>query len=334
MNTLILIFIFTISIVGLTKGADWFLESAEKVGFFLGLSPFIIGVTVVSLGTSFPELFTGIMAVLQNAPEIVAANAIGSNIANILLVVGVTALVGGKLVVPKSLIDLDLPLLAGGTALLFVMIYPFAGDSEIMIIRPESIALVFGYVVYLTYVIFNDFDSSEEDSKNLSSQKTKKQIKKRKDKTKPELKIVDIVLLFMGVFLLAFGSRYLIESAVLLSEIHQIAVGAIAIIAVAIGTTLPELFVSVKAAREGNSELALGNIFGSNIFNSFMVIGIPGLISDLPLDSETYRVGVPFLILATALFVISGISRKIHVSEGIFYLLLYALFIIKVFGLF
>ncbi len=334
MNTLILIFIFTISIVGLTKGADWFLESAEKVGFFLGLSPFIIGVTVVSLGTSFPELFTGIMAVLQNAPEIVAANAIGSNIANILLVVGVTALVGGKLVVPKSLIDLDLPLLAGGTALLFVMIYPFAGDSEIMIIRPESIALVFGYVVYLTYVIFNDFDSSEEDSKNLSSQKTKKQIKKRKDKTKPELKIVDIVLLFMGVFLLAFGSRYLIESVVLLSEIHQIAVGAIAIIAVAIGTTLPELFVSVKAAREGNSELALGNIFGSNIFNSFMVIGIPGLISDLPLDSETYRVGVPFLILATALFVISGISRKIHVSEGIFYLLLYALFIIKVFGLF
>ena len=87
METLILIFIFTVSVVGLVKGADWFLESAEKIGLFLGLSPFIVGVTIVSLGTSFPELFTGVMAVLQETPAIVAANAIGSNVAQGVLTV-------------------------------------------------------------------------------------------------------------------------------------------------------------------------------------------------------------------------------------------------------
>ncbi len=340
METVILIFIFLISVLGLVKGADWFLESAEKLGLALGLSPFIVGVTIVSLGTSFPELFTSITAVMQNTPTIVVANAIGSNIANILLVVGFSALIGGKLVVTKSLIDLDLPLLAVGTVILLVAIYPFTGDpeAEIMITRPESVVLIFGYVIYFIYTIFSNPQEAEDHLEVLPSRKERREhiVKEEKKKKNNGVKFgfKDFVLLIIGILLLAFGSKYLIHSVIELSEIYKIAVGAISIIAVAIGTTLPELFVSVKAARQGNSELALGNIFGSNIFNSFIVIGIPGLISDLPLDSETYRIGVPFLLFSTLLFVISGISRKIHAYEGAFYLLLYFVFIMKIFGIF
>ncbi len=335
METLLLIFIFTVSVVGLVKGADWFLESSEKIGLVLGLSPFIVGVTIVSLGTSFPELFTGVMAVIQGAPEIVSANAIGSNIANILLVVGFSALFGGNLVVTKSLIDLDLPLLAIGTAVLLAVIYPFLG-GEVLVSRPEAIVLVMAYVIYFIYTVTHEPPTPEEDLKTLPSRKERRDhISSKEDSDiRPNLKPQDIILLLIGVTLLAFGSNYLIDSVVKISEIHQIGVGVVSIIAVAIGTTLPELFVSIKAAREGNSELALGNIFGSNLFNSFMVIGVPGIISEIPLDGETFRIGIPFLILATILFVISGISKKIHSYEGAFYLLLYFLFIIKIFGIF
>ncbi len=332
--TIILAFIFAVSVVGLVKGADWFLESSEKLGLALGLSPFIVGVTIVSLGTSFPELFTGIMAVLRGAPEIVTANAIGSNIANILLVVGFSALVGGKLVVTKSLIDLDLPLLAIGTVILLGVIQPFSEGQEAIITRPESIILVIGYIIYFIYTIFHDYPETEkEDVKKLPSRKERRENLAEGEKSSG-FTLNDGILLFIGVFLLAFGSNYLIDSVIKLSELHQIAMGVISIIAVAIGTTLPELFVCVKAAREGNSELALGNIFGSNIFNSFIVIGIPGIIGDLPLDVETYQVGIPFLLFATLLFVISGISRRVHSYEGAFYLLLYIIFIVKIFGIF
>lgn len=111
------IIVFIISLVVLVKGADWFLESAERIGLSLGLSPFIIGVTIVALGTSLPELISSLIAVSKGVTEIVAANAIGSNIANILLVVGVSAILAKKLVASKSLIDLDAPLLAISTVL-------------------------------------------------------------------------------------------------------------------------------------------------------------------------------------------------------------------------
>ena len=109
------IIVFIISLAVLVKGADWLLGSAEKIGLAAGLSPVIVGVVIVGLGTSFPELISSLVAVFKGVTEIVAANAIGSNIANILLVVGISSVVGGRLAVTKNLIDLDLPLLAIST---------------------------------------------------------------------------------------------------------------------------------------------------------------------------------------------------------------------------
>ena len=121
--TIVWIIVFIVSLAALVKGADWFLESSEKIGLAFGLSPFIIGVLIVGLGTSFPELASGISAILQNASEIVPANAIGSNISNILLIVGIAAIIGRRLTVTKSLIDLDIPLLALSTVLLLGILW-------------------------------------------------------------------------------------------------------------------------------------------------------------------------------------------------------------------
>jgi cation:H+ antiporter len=244
----------------------------------------------------------------------------------------VSAIIGKKLVVTKSLIDIDLPLLAISTVLLLGIV----ADQKITF--GESLLLVLAYGVYLFYTIFHkDTEDTPELAEVLPSrQERRSQIKVEKQESfvKPKITLKDIVFLIAGIGGLILGSKYLIDSLVNLSEMLNIATGVIAITAVAIGTSLPELLVSAKAAFQKKSEIALGNIFGSNVFNALVVIGIPGLFKTLSVDSQTFLIGVPVMASATLLFVISGISRRIHMWEGAFYLSIYVLFIAKLFNWF
>lgn len=326
------IVVFIISLAVLVKGADWLIASAEKIGLAVGLSPFIVGVTIVGLGTSFPELIAAFVAVFNGVTDFVAANAVGSNIANILLIVGVSAIIGKRLIVTKSLIDLDLPLLAISTVLLLGIVW----DKQITF--GESLLMVATYGVYLLYtVLHKDTEDSQEITEILPSrQQRRKHISahKKKISARPKLAMKDFFTLVVGIVALSFGAKYLIDALINLSAMLNVATGVIAITAVALGTSLPELLVSVKAALQKKSEVALGNIFGSNVFNALVVIGLPGLFSTLAVDSQTFAIGVPTMALATLLFVISGISRRIHMWEGAFYLAVYVLFIVKLFNWF
>lgn len=326
--------VFVVSLALLVKSADWLLSSAEKIGLALGLSPFIVGAVIVGIGTSFPELVSSFVATFRGVTDFAVANAVGSNIANILLVVGIAAVLGRRLIVTKSLIDIDLPLLAIGTVLMLGVVW----DKQVTTI--EAILLVATYVVYLLYTVLNkdDEDATEPESVLPSRQTRRKhQALRRKQIEKikrPKVATKDYILLAIGMIGLGVGSKYLIDAVINLSELLNIATGVISIIAVAIGTSLPELLVSAKAALKGKSELALGNIFGSNAFNSLMVIGLPGIFKTLEVDQATFTIGLPAMALATLLFVISGISRRIHIWEGIFYLAVYILFVGKIFNLF
>lgn len=310
------------------------MQSAEKIGLALGLSPFIIGALIVGIGTSFPELISSLVAVFHGVTEIVPANAIGSNIANILLIVGISAIIGRRLVVSKSLIDLDLPLLAIGTVLFLGIVW----DRQITFF--ESLLLLATYLIYILYTIVHkdDAEVSGEALEVLPSRPTRRHHLtppfEKKGGERPKIKPRDIILLIVGIVALSLGANYLITSVVRLSEILAVATGVIAISAVAVGTSLPELMVSAKAALRRKSEVALGNIFGSNVFNILVVVGLPGLFKTLSIDQQTFAVGIPAMALATLLFVISGISRRIHVWEGAFYLALYLLFVAKLFNLF
>lgn len=311
MTLFIWIVVFIFSMVLLIKSADWLLDSSEKIGLKIGISPFVVGITIVAFGTSFPELVSSIFAVFKGAPEIVVATAVGSNIANILLIVGISVVVAKKLTVSKSLIDLDLPLVALSTAI-FVLL---AWDGMINIY--EAVILLIGYGVYLISALVYKQDSDKVEQINP-----------------PDVKPIDMLLLFVGIIGLAIGAKYLIDSVVALSEMLKIATAVITLTAVAFGTSLPELVVSVKAAFKGKAEVALGNIFGSNVFNLFVVVGLPGLFIDLPVSEKTMMIGLPVLIVSTLLFIFSGISKRIHFQEGILYLLIYIIFVAKLFNLF
>jgi len=316
--------------------------SAEKIGLALKISPFIIGVTIVALGTSFPELASSVAAVLKEGPpgidptEIVTANVIGSNVANILLIVGLAAIATKSfLAVRRSLIDIDLPLLASVTVLFGFIIW----DRQI--VWQEGLLLLLAFLIYLLYTFFKRGDAPEEKPlpEELPTEKLPEVLPSRMDRRKakkPLEKLHSRVFLFLilgGVFLSA-GAYYLIESVIELSAIFSIGVSVIAIFAVALGTSLPELVVSVRAAARKKYEIALGNVFGSNVFNALIVVGIPSLIKPLSVDSVAFSIGFPFMVIATVLLIISGITRRVSIWEGLMFLVIYILFVIWLFGWF
>jgi cation:H+ antiporter len=324
--------IFIISLFFLVLGADFFLRSAEKIGLAIGLSPFIVGVTIVAFGTSFPELFTSITAVFMGATEMVVANAVGSNIANILLVVGISAIVGGRLAMTKNLIDVELPLLAIGTVILMGVVYPW-GEKEALITRTESIILLTTYLIYLFYTFTHKEEEVEQETLPTRKER-RKHLTASEQLEKPRINAKDIVFLIGGGLALTLSARFLVSSVIEISAFLGIGVGVISILAVALGTSLPELVVSVKAAFQKKPEIALGNIFGSNVFNYFVVIGLPGVFTNINIDEKTLLIGFPIMILTTLLFVISGISRTIHNWEGFFYITLYVIFVGKILNIF
>lgn len=332
------IVIFIASLALLVKSADWVVESSEKVGLALKLSPFIIGVTIVAIGTSFPEVATTLIATIKGNTEFVVDTAFGSNIATILLIVGLATVVGRKLIVNRSLIDLDAPLFAVSTVLILFM------SLDRKIVFWEGVLLMLGFVVYSLYTIFQR--GGEEDEENtpeaievLPLRPERRRAKVQKDisqiKKKPvKLGFKIFFFLILGIAGLVIGSNYTVESVSELAVILGINASFITITAVAVGTSLPELVVSIKAAIKKRYELALGNVFGSNVFTIFVVIGLPALIKPLEINETTFSIGLPYLVVATLLFVISGISRRIHIWEGLMYILIFILFIAQFFGLF
>ena len=211
------------------------------------------------------------------------------------------------------------------------------------VVLGEGILLILGFVVYLLYTIFQRKQGEEEETSEITEvlpsrverrKKEAERIEKAKEKVQPKLGFKVFLFLILGIIGLTIGANYTIESVLKISEVLKISVSLIAITAVAVGTSLPELVVSVRAAWKKKYEIALGNVFGSNVFNILLVVGIPALIRPLKVDELTFTVGLPFLIIATLLFIISGISRRIHIWEGAMYLLIYILFIVKLCNLF
>ncbi len=314
------IFIFIVSLLILVKGADWLILGAERIGLAAGLPPFVIGITIVGIGTSLPELISSLVAINQGVNEVVVANAVGSNIANILLVVGFSAVVGKGLSVSKSLITSALPFLAFSAVLFLWIVF----DGKVTF--SESLVVLVMYSVYILHALFRKDNFYTEEVAALAV--------KNKVNAKETITFKDYIMIILGSIALTVGAHYLIESIIAVSEIIKIGTGVIAITAVALGTSLPELLVSVKAALSNKSEVALGNIFGSNVFNSLALIGVPGLFGVLTIDDLTLSFGVPTMIVATILLIISSISKKIHIWEGLLYLSVYLFFIIKLFSIF
>ncbi|USN87873.1 MAG: calcium/sodium antiporter [Candidatus Nomurabacteria bacterium] len=296
------------SLFVLIRGADYLIEGAKQIGFNLGIKPLIIGVFIVGFGTSLPELASSIAAIMQGASEIVIANVVGSNITNILLIIGLTAFLSRGIFIKENLLKSELPIFFIAT-LHFVMIV-----RDGLVDRTEAWLLLGTFAAY-TWYIFSD-GRAEVDKEKL-----------KKDKSKFAFKPV---LLFVGGLLAVLaGANYTVEMTINLATAFAVPLGLVSILAIALGTSLPELMVSLRAIKTGDTSLAIGNIFGSNAFNMLMVAGIPAAITPLVVDDVVMDVGLMILIGASAILFVSGLARQILRWEGLMMLIFFAFFLVK-----
>ena len=254
-------------LVILVWSADRFVHGAAATARFMGISPLVIGLTIVSLGTSAPEMFVSTMAALDGAGELAVGNAIGSNIANIALVLGITALVAA-IPIQKKLIKKEIPLL------LLVTIIAGLVLADLSLDLFDALILIAALIV----AIYLLFQQSSESGEAIIDEDEQAEIDAMSKKNA-------IFWLVAGLIALMVSSKMLVWGATSIAHAFGISDLIIGLTIVAIGTSLPELAASVASALKGHHDIAIGNIIGSNIFNLLAVLPIPGLIAPLVIDS-------------------------------------------------
>jgi cation:H+ antiporter len=307
MDILIAFGLFAISLAVLLKAAQYFIESAEKIGLAFGVEPFIIGITVVAFGTSLPELATSISAIYAGNSEIIIGNVVGSNVTNIALVIGLLAVMKKELRIDSDIMNIDMPKLLAATIFLWFIL----DDLKVSIF--EAILSIVGIVIFILYSVTADR------LLNIAE--------------RPKLNWKDFLFLAVGAAAVYFGSNYTVKYASELATLAGIPVKIIGFTLIAFGTSLPELIVSIQAMKQGKSGIAIGNVLGSNVFNSFCVMGIPAFFGDIVIPESTTAFTLPFMSLLTLLFAFMCISRRISRWEGMVLLLFYVYFNARLFGL-
>lgn len=305
----------------LVKSADYFIEYAERLGFYLRIPHFIIGITIVGIGTSLPELATSLVSVLKSTPkndltEIVTGNVVGSNVANILLGAGIASLFW-VIKVERELQDNDLPFLFGSTALTIFFL------SDGVLSRGEGFILLLMFGVFLAFSVL---DKSQRDDIR-EEEKREKKLMKGQD---PWIMVAFLVVSGTGIII---ASDLTIGSLIELSPALGISRDVASMVLLAIGTSFPEIFVSIMAMKKKNPSLAIGNILGSNISNSLGILGISGLIAPLSVSETTLFTGLPFLAIATLFFVFSALDNRFRVWEGCMAIAIFLAFLGGTFGI-
>lgn len=298
--------LFIVSLAVLLKASDWFIDSAETVGVSLGISPFIIGVTIVAFGTSLPELAASIAAVSQGKSDIVISTIVGSNIANIALVLGLVAVVVKRIELEKNIWHIDMPYLWGSAFMLWFV----TKDSRITWF--EASLLILGIFLFLAYT----FQSGDEEDDG--------------ERFHHSINWRSYAMLVVGGVLVWLGAEYTIVAIEELSKLAGIETGIIALSAVAIGTSLPEVIVSMNAARKGKTSIAVGNVLGSNIFNTYVVLGISSFFGDLTIPTHMKETFIPLMLVMTILFGLMSNNKDISRWEGFLLLIFYLYFFSEV----
>ena len=269
-------------------GADWLVQGAVTIALHFGLSPLLVGLTVVALGTSLPEALVSVQASLDNQGGMALGNVIGSNILNIALILGISALIQ-PLKVDSHLVKADVPLLVGASFLLIVLLEDFH------ISRMEGALLLLCIVFYVTGNIMTVKRTSP----------TEDEIEGMEIPEDPSKNLLrDIGFLILGLIALAFGSNFLVSGAVDLARLWGLSEALIGLTIVSIGTGTPELATALMAAYRKTADIAIGNAVGSNLFNIMFVVGLAGLVA--PMDatginsSDLYVMfGLTILLLPT-----------------------------------
>ncbi|MBF0432719.1 MAG: calcium/sodium antiporter [Fibrobacteria bacterium] len=313
--------LFALGLFLLIKGADWLVDGASAIAKRFGIPELVVGLTVVAFGTSAPELIINIIASIRGNAEIAVGNVLGSNIANILLILGVSALLF-PLKVSKTTAKYELPFSLAATAVTGILAHNFFfGNEQCSLNRLDGIGLLllfFGFWYY-TYRLSKPSMLASKSNKNSTT---------KKEQYSPIPKSLFFILL--GVGCLFLGGKWVVEGAVSIATAFNISEGLIAITLVAVGTSLPELATSIAAARKQKSDIATGNAIGSNIFNLLWVLGLSSVIRTLPY-AKTSDIDIVANIITGLIMlacILPGKKLMLGRKSGLLFLLLYATYII------
>ena len=264
MNIFIAIALLIVGFVMLTKGADWFVDGSSALAFRLGIPQLVIGLTIVAMGTSAPEAAVSITSALKGNEGITVGNVVGSNIMNILLILGIASVIV-PLAVQKSTRRIEIPYMIAITVLFGVL-----GYTGEMVTRVEGGILWIAFLIYLGYLLWMAKKGKEDNEPD------------EKQKSLP----VQLLMILTGLICIVLGSDFVVDGATEIAKVIGISERIIGLTIVAFGTSLPELVTSIAAARRGNADIAIGNIVGSNVFNILFVAGTSALISPVVFESK------------------------------------------------
>ncbi len=308
MNILIAIILLVLGFVMLTKGADWFVDGSSALAARLGIPQLVIGLTIVAMGTSAPEAAVSITSALKGNEGITVGNVVGSNIMNILLILGIASVIV-PLAVQKSTRMIEIPYMIAITILFGVL-----GYTGEMITRIEGGILWIAFLIYLGYLLWMAKKGKEENEPD------------EKQKSLP----VQLLTILVGLVCIVLGSDFVVDGATEIAKVIGISERIIGLTIVAFGTSLPELVTSVTAARRGNADIAIGNIVGSNVFNILFVAGTSALITPVVFESKFLFDTIVATAVAILLLVcVCNKEGKLKRSGGIIMLAAYAVYFVK-----
>jgi cation:H+ antiporter len=297
-------------LVLLVAGAEVLVRGAAKLAAQFGIPPLVIGLTVVAFGTSAPETAVSVQSALNGSGDLAIGNVIGSNIANVLLILGITALVA-PLIVSRQLIRLDVPIMIGASLITFGL----ARDGELS--RLDGALLLGGVLAYTGFLIYNARKDKGADDDEFAREFG------LDEQPKPYAWVVNLGLIIAGLVLLVAGSDFLVEGAVQLARALGLSELVIGLTVVAVGTSLPELATSIIAAIKGERDIAVGNIVGSNIFNLLCVLGLASLVAPAAIMVSPNALAFDFPVMiavAVACLPIFFSGYRINRWEGLLFL--------------
>jgi cation:H+ antiporter len=312
---LIALVLFAAALALLLVAARVFTAAAERIGLLLGMSPFVVGVFIVAIGTSLPELVAALVAVRAGASEIVAGNVLGANVANLLMLLGAVAVVArGRVSLGEQYLMIDQNFLVGSAFMLGVTMQ----DGELAAV--EGLLLLAAYAVYVVYLLREGRTAAAD----AAAARTVPDASRRL--------ALDVLALVAGGIAIFFGGDFTVAALGRLALQLDISPAVASVTILSIGTTLPELAVSVAATRKGQAALAVGNILGSCVFNALAVCGAAALTGGVAVPAALATFALPFLLGTTLLFYLLTQDKLISRWEGMLFLVLFGLFVAKTSG--
>ncbi|MBO7337280.1 MAG: calcium/sodium antiporter [Paludibacteraceae bacterium] len=317
MQILMCVVLFLVGLVAIIKGADWMTDGASAIAKKYGISTMVIGMTIVAIGSSAPEFVVSALAAFEGNTDMAIGNVVGSNIFNILAIMGATAFVN-PVMSSKGNIRYDLPfVILSSLAILFAAFdVIFTPDADNEISRSEGLLMLCLFAVYISYTMTiakkTDNSPAESGAKELPAA------------VKPLWK--SVVLVVVGLVLLLFGGDWLVEGASGIAIALGVSQSVVALTIVSIGTSAPELASSIMAARKGDTDMALGNVVGSVVFNVFFVLGVAAVINPLALGNISLMDITTLLLSSVLLWCFCKTRSSLGRGEGLIMIIIQVLY--------